>query len=286
MLLNDAVSKFGQYQETTDKSTNTIHAYHNDLMHFNDYLVNKYNFPSYVEDISSDDVESYLLYLKQEKEYKSSSRKRKLICLRTFFHFCYKKKLCQHNPAVDVDMITVKQEEKMYLTEEEIEQLVTQITHPVVKLVVQTLYYTGVRISECLNVEMGDVDFERNVVCVKEKGGNKRIIPLHLELRQELLDYKENSRPYTRTDNFFATAKTGRISKSYVNKMIKQAVTELGWTKDVSCHTLRHSCASNLVKNNVHVVVIQKLLGHKFLSTITPYMHAHNTDLAEAINSL
>jgi site-specific recombinase XerD len=286
MLLNDAVNKFGNYQESIDQSVNTIHAYHNDLMHFNDYLVRKYNFPSYVEDITSDDVENYLLYLKQEKGYKSSSRKRKLVCLRTFFHYCFKKKLCQHNPAVDVEMIKVKHEEKMYLSEEEVQQIMKQITHPLINLVVKTLYYTGIRISECIHLQMRDIDFKNNVMHVHEKGGNKRIIPLNNRLREELLDYKENLRPYTKTDNFFATAKTGRISRSYTNTFIKQAVTELGWTKKISCHSMRHSCASSLVKKNINVVVIQKLLGHKYLSTTTPYMHAHNTDLLDAVNAL
>uniref|UniRef100_UPI0012FD104B tyrosine-type recombinase/integrase n=2 Tax=Bacillati TaxID=1783272 RepID=UPI0012FD104B len=90
----------------------------------------------------------------------------------------------------------------------------------------------------------------------------------------------------TESPLFFCTKKTGKLSPVYVNRIISQAVNELGWKKKVTAHILRHSFASRLVKKDVNLVQIQKLLGHSSLNVTSIYTHTDLEQLSEAINTL
>lgn len=287
MLFNDAIEQFRIYQLSVDKSKNTVKSYNNDLLFFVRYLVEVFNCTPYLTDVTSDDLENYLSHLKDAKNYTSASRKRKLAVFRTFFNFCIKKKYCIVNAAVGVETIKVKHQERLFLDEKEVMQIVEKIEHDLIRLVVLTLFYTGLRISECINLKLEDVDLSKSVIKVVEgKGMKDRHIPIHNKLLPLLKDYKENARPYTVTDNFFSTPTSGKVSAPYVNKYIAEAAGKLEWTVKVSAHTMRHAFASNLVKRNINVVQIQKLLGHSSLITTSIYTHAKFEDLELAVNQL
>jgi integrase/recombinase XerD len=287
MLLTEAIHRFKLYQLSADKSNNTIDSYANDLTHFLHYLTDKYNCDAYLADISAEDIEEYMYFLKHDLGYMSASRKRKLAVLRTFFGFCFRKRLCEINPVVYVEPVRLEQKERLYLSEEEVYTIVAKIEHPLIKLVVQTLYYTGMRISECLNLHIKDVDFHNDVIkVVKTKGKQERHIPMNEKLKSLLANYLENDRPYSKTNHFFCTPYTGKLSRSYVNKMIAGVISDLGWSDEINCHSMRHAFASNLVKKNVHIVHIQKLLGHSSLTTTSVYTHVKKGDLEKAINHL
>jgi integrase/recombinase XerD len=287
VLLVEAILKFKHYQLSADKSASTIQSYANDLLHFFNFITKKYNCEPYLSDITAEDIEDYMYVLKHDLNYTSASRKRKLAVFRTFFNFCFRKKLTETNPVVYVEPVRLEHKERLYLSEDEVHTIVDHIEHPLIKLVVQTLYYTGMRISECLNLQVKDVDFHNDVVkVIKSKGKKERHIPMNPKLKSLLIQYSENDRSDSRTDHFFCTNYTGRLSRSYVNKVIAAVVSKLSWSDEINCHSLRHAFASNLVKKDVHIVHIQKLLGHTSLTTTSVYTHVHKADLKQAINSL
>jgi integrase/recombinase XerD len=287
MLFTEAIEEFRIYQLSVDRSTNTVKSYNNDLIFFEKYLVEVFNCTPYLTDVTEEDLETYLCHLKDTKSYTSASRKRKLAVLRTFFNFCIKKKYCIINAAVGIETIKVKHQERLFLDEKEVMQIVEKIDHDLIRLVVLTLYYTGLRISECIGLKLDDVNLSKSVIKVIEgKGKKDRLIPIHLKLLPLLQKYKENDRPYTKTEYFFSTPTSGRVSAPYVNKFITEAAEKLGWTIKVSAHTMRHAFASNLVKRNINVVQIQKLLGHSSLTTTSIYTHAKFEDLEIAVNQL
>jgi integrase/recombinase XerD len=180
-----------------------------------------------------------------------------------------------------------KQVERTYLTEEEVVILTEELDHPLIQLVVKTLYYTGLRISECIHLTLDDVNFERNWIRVIEgKGGKDRTIPMNLKLKELLADYKENWRAEVETPYFFCTFKSGKLHRNYVNLVIRQALKRLDWNRKITAHTLRHSFASNLVKKEVNIVKIQKLLGHSSLTTTSVYTHTNLVELEDAVNHL
>jgi len=287
MKLSAAIDLFIKYQITIERSPSTIQGYNNDLQYFRRYLLNKYNLPPYLEDITNQDVEDYLFYLKNELGYTASSRKRKLASLRSFYKYCYQKRYCSLNVTVDIQPIKQKQVERAYLSEEEVNTVVAAIEHPLIKLVIQTLYFTGMRISECLGLTLENINFDKKYIhVVNGKGGKDRIIPLNQKLADLLLDYKHSWRPKVGSELFFCTEASGGLNRNYVNKVLQRTLQEINYDRKITAHTFRHSFASSLLKNNVDIVKIQKLLGHSSLVTTSIYTHTNLNELEEAVNHL
>ncbi len=150
-----------------------------------------------------------------------------------------------------------------------------------------TLIYTGLRITECLDLELADVDFQQDTITVRHGKGNKqRVIPLHSELKMYLQNYVQKWRVKGKTERLFLTERINNLSDVYVNKVLKETVEKLKWDKHVTCHVLRHSFASALVQNNVNIVAIQQLLGLANLKTTSSYTHIHQQTVDEGIETL
>jgi integrase/recombinase XerD len=142
MLLTQAIESFSKYMDLIDRSKQTIKGYEVELGYFNNFLAVKYNCPIYVEDIKLKDIEDYLLYEK-ERGIASASRSRSVYILRSFYNYCVKKDIVRKNIANLVEPVKVKQKERDFITEEEFEQLAATIKQPVIRTVVQTMFYTG-----------------------------------------------------------------------------------------------------------------------------------------------
>lgn len=285
MLFMESVELFGKYQANIERSPVTIQAYHEDLTLLNRYLQEKYNGPVYLEDITQEDAENYLYYLKEFKNYQPISRKRVLGSMRSFFGYAYKSEWCDKNVTARLEPIKCQQKERQYLSESEVNKFVNAIQHDLIRLVAQTLYFTGMRISECLNLQVEDVNLEDNLIHIRHGKGNKdRFVPINSKLKELLVDYNENWR--VSSDHFFATRNSGSLSKTTVAKVFRDTTKALGWKKKVTAHILRHSFASKLVKNDVHLVKISKLLGHSSLKTTSIYVHSNMDDLKDAVNTL
>jgi len=287
MLVKHVITGFLHYLTAVGRSEETLDGYRKDLSYFSAFLENKYNCESYIDELTSTDIEEYLFYLKEVRGYAPASRARNLHTLRSFFAYAYKKELIARNIALSVEKISVQQKERTYLTEEEVEKLVDKISHDLIRLVVMVLYLTGLRISECLSLRLDDVDLERKVIHVVAGKGNKdRLVPISNKLVPYLTDYLQYHRPQTDSNLFFCTKKTGKLSPVYVNREIALAVNKLGWKKKVTAHILRHSFASQLVKKDVNLVQIQKLLGHSSLKVTSVYTHTDMGQLTDAVNHL
>ena len=287
MLLNQVIQLFEDYIKMIDRSQSTITCYIQELGHFNDFLQVKHNGPVYLEDIVLQDLEDFMIHEK-ERGRASSSRSMTIYILRSFYNYACKKDLCAKNLAELLEPVKVLQKERDYLTEEEFEELASIITQPVVRTVVQTMFYTGGRITEMVNLKLEDVDLENNILHIIAGKGNKdRDIPISHKLHNILDHYLKHIRkPEVETDRFFTTVTTGKVSNNYINECIRKAVSELGWEKEVSAHVLRHSFSSNLLAKGASVVSIQKLLGHSSLAVTTRYLHQDKNTLYEAVNLL
>lgn len=285
MLFMDAINQFGHYQANIERSPITIKGYHEDLTNLNHHLQKKYNGPIYLDDITQKDVEDYLYYLKAVKGLQPISRKRVLGSMRSFFNYAYKSGWCENNVTDRLEPIKCQQKERQYLSEDEVMKFVAAIDHKLIQLVAQTLFYTGMRISECLNLQEEDVDLHEDIIHIRHGKGNKdRYVPINSKLKELLVDYKENWRVVA--DNFFATRTSGTLSETNVARVFRETTKALGWKKKVTPHILRHSFASKLVQNDVHLVKISKLLGHSSLKTTSIYVHSQMEDLKDAVNTL
>lgn len=275
-LINREMSK-----ETTD-------GYRKDMEMVSNFLEKKYNGIVMLEDPVTQDFEDYLTMLLKEKKYQPASVNRHLNTLRSFYKTALKKGWTKENKVAAIDQLKVNRKERTFINEEEYNTLINSIDHGTIKAIIQTLFYTGLRISECLSMTIDDVNLTEKIILVQKGKGNKqRLVPISAKLLPILEAYKNKTRPkYVDSEYFFALSKTGRVSDQYVNRVLNETTKKLGWKKKVTCHVLRHSFASNLVRNNVHIVKIQKLLGHADLKTTSIYVHSDQEQLFEAIDTL
>lgn len=284
MLLEMALKEYKVYMFQQEKSPKTITGYMQDLNFFRKWLEKEYNGPVYLEDVTFDEIEKFLTHLKVEKMYKPASRKRVSASIKMFYKYSWKRKLCPEDLASQIEDIKTVPKERDYLTEEEALDFIKAIKHPVVRVFTTTLFYTGVRVSEALALRPEDVSINTGWIHVKNgKGSKSRNIPISEKLKRVLADYEQ-----WRTDSqqYFATEKTGALSIGRVQAIIKETREELGSKKHITAHVFRHSFASQLVKKDVNIVSISKLLGHSSLKTTSIYTHASNNQLIDAIKML
>lgn len=287
MRFVEATEQFINHLLASERSQQTISGYGKDLRMFNQFLTQKYNCQPYLDEITSVDIENYLVWLKEVRNNAPASRSRHFHTLRSFYAYVYRKEWVQRDVSLSVEGVKVPQKERTFLSEIEIKQLLKAIDHPLIRLVVETMYRTGLRISECLNLTMETVDMDNKVIHVVAGKGNKdRLVPISSTLLPILQRYVREERVITSSPYFFATKKTGKVSPAYVNHHIHKATKELGWKKHISAHILRHSFASQLVKKDVNLVQIQKLLGHSSLKVTSVYTHSNLEQLSEAVNEL
>ncbi len=287
MLFGEVTERLLEHMRIIDRSQKTIDLYSRDLGIIRRYLESRHNGPVYLEDVTVEDLESFMCLLKDVKKYSPSSRSRFFYTIRSLYNYASKKGLVEGNLAQSMDCVKLPKREREYVEEEDILKVVGLIRVPVVRLVAFFLFNTGLRISECLNLTIRDVDLDKKTVFVREGKGNKdRIVPINGELYKALLDYRENWRDAPGSDFFFATRKTGSLSYPYVSNLVRQAGKEAGIGKPISPHVFRHDFASTLVKKNVGIVQISKLLGHSSLAVTSVYTHADMRQLSDAVNAL
>lgn len=286
MLYNDVVKSFLRYLESIDRSNETIKGYKKELKYLGEFLHQKYTEDIEVQDITIIDLEDYMYHIKKMGKM-PATRSRVVYILRSFYNYLYKRELCQKNLGLFLESVKVKQRERTYISEEDMLLLSEQIDMPVIKVAVQTLFYTGLRVSEAVNLDIIDVKLDYGIISViGGKGDKDRVIPINDKLHNILTDYIENIRPEVDSNRFFCTKKTGKLSTQYINVSLRKATTSLNWDKTISAHILRHSFASNLILHNVPLPAVQKLLGHSDLRVTSRYIHQDLKQLEDAVNVL
>jgi integrase/recombinase XerD len=286
ILLKLVISQFKEYLTYTEKSGETIKGYMKELNKMQKHIQTRFNYPPYLKDITLNDLEEYLAS-QLLNGLAPASRSFSYHIIRSFYNYCYKKELVDRNIALSLEGIKIKRKERTYLVEWEVISLLDEIESSLIRTAVTTIYYTGLRISECTNLKVKDVDIEKEVIHVIAGKGNKdRDIPMSSKLKVILTDYVENKRPDVDSDRFFATKKTGKLSPQYINRQLADAVLRLGWDKHVSGHIMRHSFASKLIQMDVNLVKIQKLLGHADLRVTSIYTHTSTSELRQAVNEI
>jgi integrase/recombinase XerD len=216
-----------------------------------------------------------------------TSRNRSTYIIRSFYNFCHRREYIDRNSSLKLEITPAPEKERVFLSEEEMQALILAVQPHLVKTILTTLFYTGMRISECVNLKLKDVYLKDGIITVRNtKNKRDRQIPIHQKLLPVLNEYcikwrKPSSLPY-----LFISRNMGRVSPDYVNRILRSTAQRLGWKKHVTCHIIRHSFASSLVSRNVSIVNIQKLLGHTDLSTTSVYTHTNLSDLIKAVNTI
>lgn len=164
------------------------------------------------------------------------------------------------------------------LSVEEVAELLAAARPGQERVLLQTAYACGLRLSELLNLQVTDIDSARMVINVRHgKGGKDRQVPLSARLLTELRAWwcVHRRRPWL----FCGATKNEPVSDSYVQRMCQKILARTKLRKKATMHTLRHSYATHLLEAGVDVVTLQKLLGHSDLSTTARYLHLSRRQL-------
>jgi integrase/recombinase XerD len=235
------------------------------------------------DQLSEQDLRDYFTYLVDEKHVPSSTLRTEIFGVK----FLFDKTL--HRPWPTLKFLRARRQLKLpvVLDREEAHRLIGLIRCPAVHMCATMMYSCGLRISEALGLQVTDIDSQRMVVVVRAGKGNKdRHVPLPQRTLELLRAYWRSYRPQT----CLLVTKDGRLLTVHrVRYFLKKALKQSGIRKSVSCHTLRHSYATNLMEQGVDVRAIQCLLGHRSLKTTTLYLHMTQTmiqSVQQAVNEL
>ncbi|MHC4259152.1 MAG: site-specific tyrosine recombinase/integron integrase [Planctomycetota bacterium] len=236
-------------------------------------------------------VRAYLAFL-NEKQYSRATVARKLGTLRSFYKFLVKRNKLSSNPLMVIR--TPKQEKKLprYLEYEEVKKLLE--TPPMDnwlgardRAILETLYSTGMRVSELVGLNMEDVDFLGEVVRVRGKGKKERIAPISssaLQVIQHYIEYRNKraqSNPNFDSKVLFVNKHGKRLSTRSVRRKMDKYLKMAGLDTGISPHTLRHSFATHMLNKGADLRSVQELLGHQSLSTTQIYTHLTTGKLKE-----
>ena len=290
MNANNLLFQFTEHLKVINRSEATIKAYTANVRHFLEEK--KRN----VKTITRSDMETYIagihVYrMADGKGYSQGSISVKIRSLKRFFEFLEEKNIIFidpmeyiHEPTPDRtlprNILTVLEMEK--LLDQPNLGLKTGIRD---RTVLEVFYSTGVRLGELCSLTIYDADLQGRMLRInKGKGQKDRVVPLGKHAIRFLREYITKIRPHLTKRNkksraLFVNQLGQPLSRQVVQIMVRTNAKKAGLTKKVSPHTLRHTFASQLVKNGADVVAVQKMLGHADLSTTQGYIKALAIDL-------
>ena len=271
-------------------SENTIAAYRNDLSQFAKFLTEMDPPITSWAEVKKDNIVNYILHLK-EREYASSTVARKVAAIKSFFHFLLAEGIIGDDPTVALDSPTVKKRLPKALSHDLVNRLLAEAGKSSKpkgqrdKALLELLYATGMRVSELVLLNIGDVNLaSANVRCFG-KGAKERIIPIYGRAVHALQEYLRKGRSRLMKDPdekaLFLNHRGKRLTRQGLWLIIKHYAAEIGMGSEVTPHTLRHSFATHMLSGGAGLREVQKLLGHANISTTQVYTHVNSERLRE-----
>ena len=276
----ELINKYLDYLKYERKlSDNTIESYKENLYVFNTEMKEKK-----MLDITVDDIKNFL---KKEGEKSSKTRAHYITVLNNFYSFLIREEIINVNPIETIKQPKIEKSLPDYLTEDEVNKLLNITLNDAYdyrnKAMLETLYGTGIRISELINIKLSDIDFSECFIRITGKGSKDRIVPFNdvckEYLEKYINEYRNDLLKNKDSEYVFINSLSGKISRQGFFKILKQICTKQGISKNVSPHLLRHSFATHLLNNGADLRIIQELLGHSDLSTTQIYTEVLNEKL-------
>jgi len=294
------------------KSTNTRKNYAYDLGTFfyflqesNPYFANQdlRNIPlSDLDKITPSDIEEYLSWLQYYERdgiiYRNQEegKARKLAALNTFYGYYYKKEVIKTNPPSLVDVPKIKEKNIIRLEPHEVAQLLDEVdsgekltkkqleSHEKTKIrdlaIITLLLGTGIRVSECVGLDITDIDFDNGAMRVIRKGGNEDLVYFGDEVEEALLEYMEfrtTLSPAAGHENaLFISLKNTRLTTRSVERLVKKYASLVTTVKKITPHKLRSTFGTALYEETGDIYLVADTLGHKNVDTTRKHYAAMN----------
>lgn len=271
-------------------SAHSIESYSRDIRRFIKYL-----YAQEVSDLNAVNASTILDYLMHltEAGLGSRSQARALVSVRGFFKFLIAEDLVMRNPCATIQMPRPGRKLPDHLTLDEVEQLLAQPTlggSPTAlqirdSAMLETLYATGVRVSELCNMRLPDLNLDVGYVVIFGKGKKERVVPLGHSAIERIEYYLEHARNKIlkehRSESLFVTGRGGPLTRQAFWKNIRAYARAAGIQRPISPHKMRHSFATHLLEHGADLRAVQSLLGHADISTTQIYTHINRARLKE-----
>jgi site-specific recombinase XerD len=292
---------FRGIESTTSSRTRIAYAY--DLGVFFEFLL--YSNPDFkktpiskmmvdiLDDLTPLDIEEYLEYLNyyqsdgKEIINRENGKKRKLVSLRSFYNYYYKKQIIKTNPASLVSIPKLHEKEIVRLEPDEVALLLDEVEKPenltkaqmkfhsktkTRDLALMTLLLgTGIRVSECVGLDIDDVDFKSNGIKIRRKGGFEVIVYFGDEVSEALLNYLEERKRLIpdegHSNALFLSLQMKRLSVRAVENLVKKYSSGITKLKTITPHKLRSTYGTNLYRETGDIYLVADVLGHKDVNT-------------------
>lgn len=258
---------------------NTIIAYSKDIKYFLNFLkknnisiLNIYIFRKYLANLEKNGL-------------KRKSIARKIAALKSFFRVLKRKNLWDDESIFYINTPKIPKKLPNFLYLEEVELLLDyKGLSPRDKALLETIYSCGLRVSEVVNLNIDDIDFNEGLIRVIGKGRKERIVPIGKKALDSIKNYLKIRHPVIDNNAIFLNYKGTRLSSRSVRRILNKAINEVAINKKVSPHTLRHSFATHLLEAGADLRTVQELLGHVSISTTQIYTHITGDHLKEIYN--
>lgn len=262
-------------------SSYTKTAYEQDLMEFEAFM--QQEGWKHVEEVDPTLVRLYYSSM-YDRSYARATVARKISALRAYFRYLQREDYIEQNPFIGASHPKKERPLPHFLYEEEIESLFASfdMSKPLDvrdKAIMELLYATGMRISECQQLQAGDLDDYLGTILVKGKGRKERYVPVGSFAQEAVELYKTNVRPELAAKSkvpagqLFLNARGGPLTDRGFRHVINERVKKVSSTLRISPHDLRHTFATHLLNHGADLRVVQDLLGHANLSTTQIYTH-------------
>jgi integrase/recombinase XerC len=252
----------------------------------------------FICDASADSIRAYLSHL-SEQNYSAATMARKIATLRSFYKWAHKRSLTETNPMTMIrtprqgkrlpKAITVDQVEQLLSAPDDADALGSRD-----RAMLETLYSTGIRVSELVDLNIDDLDEAAECLRIRGKGKKERMVPLGSHAIAAIKHYRDvvtGDERYSRSWSperavrpLFVNKHGGRLSSRSVRRKLDKYLRQVGLDPTISPHTLRHSFATHLLDNGADLRSVQELLGHQSLSTTQAYTHLTTSRVRTAYN--
>lgn len=246
-----------------------------------------------IEKLRSVDIEEFLEYLKlykkdgMELSNNASGQMRKLATLRSFYNYYYQKEMIKNNPAVLVSMPKLSEKNIIRLEGDEISRLLKCIDsgegltehqlryHAKTKVrdlaIISLLLGTGIRVSECVGLNVDDIDFKSNAISILRKGGNEAFVYFADNIKDYLRSYYEQRKLILSQKGsetaFFLSSQQSRLTVRSIENMVKKYAKIISPLKKITPHKLRSTFGTSLYRQTGDIYLVADVLGHKDVNT-------------------
>jgi len=241
---------------------------------------------SKIKDLLPYRLESFLIKIYGNSKHSATLQFR---ILRNFFNWAIDNSFIDVNPLRKVKLPKIENKFPAFIDQTELNLICDNTESLIMKDIFKVLFYTGMRVSELINLQIKDIDFKDRILTVSNKedfttkSKRERIIPLN-DISYSILEkYRGNS---INPNQYLFTKNLVKFNKDYISKTFKAVIRKLNLSEDLHLHSLRHSFCSNLVNKGVNLYTVKELAGHQDLKTTQIYSHLQTDSLRQAINQL